>query len=190
MKSWIYFALLPVLWALVRKAERATRWLDLVLRPAELSPTPSNERVLEEKDFLRAVFSGPGLDSVISPDRTVLWQAGEALQTHKLPNGWQGLRLPDGSMTGKVTDHVVQTAQPCNYTVTYEGIRYTGTAFPWVEDQQLLGIVFRAMPTLEMFREKQTSVDARLAEIQRIAKETLLLAEEYGGSNAHAAQGA
>lgn len=187
MKSWIYFTILPALWTVVRWLEHQVRWLDQTLRPVSLTPKSSQAEPLDEKSFLRALQASPGLDSVVSPDRTVLWQTGQALTNHKLPAGWKGLRLPDASTTGKVTDHVVQTSQPCNYSVTYEGIRYTGTAYPWVEDGELRGIVFRAMPTLKMFHERAMSVDARLAEIQRITKDMLLAVEEYGGSHAQAA---
>lgn len=183
--AWGCGLLMPVAW-------RVMRWIEHHARAGQVVALPS-ATVIPDGDnpwwWSNALESGPGIDSIVGLDGTILWQRGGGLMAyHNLPNGWTGLQIPAGSRTRAILDGVLRSKQPRSYNVSYEGVHYEGVAYPWhtTTDRgpQIAGVVFRAMPLLPRFDEVPNHTDEHLDAMRGYAREARRLYNTPGGSDA------
>lgn len=178
--AWTCRLAAPQAFSLLRWMERVSGASLQALPGANLPAAAVRAGRVDPLWVLMALASGPGVDSIVSPDGTIIWQAGQALQTfHNLPpSGWTGQRLPPGSQTLRIVRGVLGARTATRYDIVFEGIHYTGVAYPIVDGQgAVCAVVLRSVPALWALtvdptaqRGDQTARLALLQELDRAAR--------------------
>lgn len=182
--SWACGLCLPVLWRMMRWVEAQSQH-----RPYLPYRAGENKQNLTSPDIYTALLSGPGIDTIVSLDGTILWQNGQLMTSvHGLRlNGWAGSKLPKDTHMYKVFRHVL-TYGPATYRVEFEGVRYAGVAWPLIRDGLVEGVVFRAHPPLPSVNDK--SIEEKMQEMDDLVEQARSIAGLSGARHARVVGGA
>lgn len=152
-------AVAPQAWAFLRMLERHS---GVRLQPVTGAPTP----VPPHATLVEALFAGPGIYTLVAADGRVLEQRGGSLYDHGLgPTGWMGLQLPPESESLRIVREVLATGRAREFRVGYEGVAYTGIAFPAGDHVAMV-----SLPPLDPWAV-ETNADASVAALQRLAQD-------------------
>jgi hypothetical protein len=179
--SWACGFCLPVLWKMMRWVEAQTQH-----RPYLPYRKGEDKKDLASPDIYAALLSGPGIDTIVSLDGSILWQNGQLMTSvyGLRSNGWTGAKLPKDSHTYHVFQYVL-THGPASYRVDFEGVRYAGVAWPLIRDGLVEGVVFRAHPPLPVVDDK--SLDEKIQAMDDLVEQARSFAGIRGTRHARVA---